>query len=82
MPPTSSPFIRQLKFSEKTEQSLDLVLFLNGLPIFTAELKNPLTGQTVENAISQYRMTVTLVSRCLALAGALPTSPSIPTWCI
>jgi type I restriction enzyme, R subunit len=46
---------RQLKFSEKTEQSLDVVLFLNGLPIFTAELKNPLTGQTVQNAISQYR---------------------------
>lgn len=47
--------IRQLKFSEKTEQSLDLVLFLNGIPIFTAELKNPLTGQTVENAVTQYR---------------------------
>jgi len=47
--------IRQLKFSEKTERSLDMVLFLNGIPIFSAELKNPLTGQTVENAISQYR---------------------------
>jgi type I restriction enzyme R subunit len=47
--------IRQLKFSEKTEQSLDTVLFLNGLPIFTAELKNPLTGQNVENAITQYK---------------------------
>ena len=47
--------IRQLKFSEKTEQSLDMVLFLNGIPIFTAELKNPLTGQNVENAISQYK---------------------------
>lgn len=47
--------IRQLKFSEKTEQSLDLAIFLNGIPIITAELKNPLTGQTVENAITQYR---------------------------
>jgi type I restriction enzyme R subunit len=47
--------VRQLHYSEKTAQSLDLVLFLNGLPIFTAELKNPLTGQTVENAITQYR---------------------------
>lgn len=28
--------------------SLDLVLFLNGLPVATAELKNPLSGQTVE----------------------------------
>jgi type I restriction enzyme R subunit len=47
--------IRQLRFSEKTEQSVDLALFLNGIPLFTAELKNPLTGQTVENAITQYR---------------------------
>jgi type I restriction enzyme R subunit len=31
------------------------VLFLNGIPIFTAELKNPLTGQTVEHAIRQYK---------------------------
>src|SRR5438093_1273199 len=42
--------VRQLKYSEKNEKSLDLVLFLNGLPIFTAELKNPLTGQTVRDA--------------------------------
>jgi type I restriction enzyme R subunit len=47
--------VRQLHYSSKTEQSLDLGLFLNGLPLFTAELKNPLTGQTVENAIKQYR---------------------------
>jgi type I restriction enzyme R subunit len=48
--------VRQLKYSERDEQSFDLVLFLNGLPIFTAELKNPLTGQTVEHAIKQYRL--------------------------
>src|SRR5579884_1425510 len=47
--------VRQLKYSERTEKSLDLVLFLNGLPIFTAELKNPLTGQTVQDAIRQYQ---------------------------
>jgi len=47
--------VRQLHYSEKNEKSLDLVLFLNGLPIFTAELKNPLTGQTVRNAIKQYQ---------------------------
>src|SRR5690606_32439141 len=33
--------------------SLDLALFLNGIPIFTAELKNPLTSQTVEDAMHQ-----------------------------
>ena len=47
--------IRQLHFSEKSEQSIDLALFLNGIPIFTAELKNPLTGQDVRDAIHQYR---------------------------
>ena len=47
--------VRQLHYSEKNEKSLDLVLFLNGLPIFTVELKNPLTGQTVEEAIRQYK---------------------------
>src|SRR3990172_5607692 len=47
--------VRQLKFSEKNQNSLDTVIFLNGLPIFTIELKNPLTGQTVQNAIRQYR---------------------------
>ena len=47
--------VRQLRFSEQDNQSLDLVLFLNGIPIFTAELKNPLNGQDVEDAIHQYR---------------------------
>jgi type I restriction enzyme R subunit len=48
--------VRQLRYSEKNQNSLDLVLFLNGLPIFTAELKNPFTGQNVEHAIQQYRL--------------------------
>lgn len=47
--------VRQLRYSSKNENSLDVVLFLNGLPIFTAELKNPLNGQDVNNAIHQYR---------------------------
>ena len=47
--------VRQLHYSEKNNKSLDLALFLNGIPIFTAELKNPLTGQTVQDAIHQYR---------------------------
>ncbi len=45
--------VRQLHYSIKNEKSLDVVLFLNGIPIFTAELKNPLTGQTVEDAMRQ-----------------------------
>lgn len=47
--------VRQLKYSERNENSLDLALFLNGIPIFTAELKNPLTGQNVQGAIRQYK---------------------------
>jgi len=46
--------VRQVAYSTRTDQTVDLGLFLNGLPIFTAELKNPLTGQTVEDAIKQY----------------------------
>lgn len=47
--------VRQLHYSTKHGKSLDLVLFLNGIPIFTAELKNPLNGQDVEDAIRQYK---------------------------
>ena len=48
--------VRQVHYSDKNEKSLDLALFLNGIPLFTAELKNPLTGQHVEHAIRQYKM--------------------------
>ena len=47
--------IRQLKYSERNEKSLDMTLFLNGLPLVTMELKNSLTGQTVADAEKQYR---------------------------
>lgn len=47
--------VRQLKYSTRNENSLDIAIFLNGLPIITAELKNSLTGQFVENAIKQYK---------------------------
>jgi type I restriction enzyme R subunit len=47
--------VRQVRYSTKDEKSLDLVLFLNGIPIFTAEVKNPLNGQDVEKAIRQYK---------------------------
>jgi len=46
---------RQLHFSTQSEKSLDVVLSLNGVPVVTLELKNPLTGQTAANAIHQYR---------------------------
>jgi len=46
---------RQLHFSPRSEQSLDVVLSVNGIPVVTLELKNPLTGQTVKHSIHQYR---------------------------
>ncbi len=46
---------RQLYYSLANNKSLDVVLFLNGLPILTAELKNQWTGQTVKDAIRQYQ---------------------------
>lgn len=46
---------KQLRYSEQHENSLDMVLSLNGLPIITLELKNPMTGQTWRDAIRQYK---------------------------
>lgn len=48
---------RQLKFSEADEKSLDMGIFLNGLPIFTIELKNQISGQNIAHAIKQYKTT-------------------------
>ena len=45
---------RQLRYSPRSENSLDVTLSLNGIPVVTAELKNPLTGQRVEDARRQY----------------------------
>lgn len=46
---------RQLRFSRTSEKSLDVVLSVNGIPVVSVELKNLMTGQTVEHALHQYR---------------------------
>ena len=47
---------RQVHYSPRSPNlSLDLVLFINGLPVITFELKNNLTKQTVEDAVEQYK---------------------------
>jgi type I restriction enzyme R subunit len=47
---------RQLHYSDRDPaKSLDITLSVNGIPIATLEVKNPLTGQTFENAKRQYR---------------------------
>ena len=48
--------LRQLPYKPAANLSLDLALFLNGLPIFTAELKNNFTGQNAQHAMRQYRV--------------------------
>lgn len=47
--------VRQLRYSLTTSNSIDMVLFVNGIPIVTMELKNEYTGQNYENAIAQYK---------------------------
>lgn len=46
---------RQLHFSTRSEKSLDVTLSVNGIPVVTVELKNPLSGQSVADAMRQYR---------------------------
>ena len=53
--------IRQVYYSVKDKgekgqkNSIDVVLFVNGIPVVTLELKNSLTGQTIQDAIRQYK---------------------------
>lgn len=45
---------RQFKYSTENENSIDMVLSLNGIPIVAIELKNQITGQSVDNAKMQF----------------------------
>ncbi len=47
--------IRQLKYSTQNENSLDMGIFVNGIPVITMELKNTLTGQNHLDGEKQYR---------------------------
>ncbi|WP_022727546.1 type I restriction endonuclease subunit R [Fodinicurvata sediminis] len=47
--------MRQVRYSRKNENALDVVLFVNGLPVATLELKNLLTGATFRHAEKQYK---------------------------
>lgn len=46
---------RQLHYSPNNENSIDIVLFVNGIPVVSMELKNQFTGQDTDNAIRQYK---------------------------
>lgn len=46
---------RQVYYSSKNTNSIDMLIMINGLPISVLELKNPLTGQTVDDAKEQFK---------------------------
>lgn len=47
---------RQLHYSLRNENSIDIVLFVNGIPVVSMELKCQFTGQDTANAIEQYKL--------------------------
>lgn len=47
--------IRQWHYSEKNNNSVDMMLAINGIPVIAIELKNQLTGQSVDNAKLQWQ---------------------------
>ena len=46
---------QQVRFDPRSENSVDLVFSVNGLPVATAELKSATSGQTIDDAMKQYR---------------------------
>lgn len=75
---------RQLPYDAAATKTVDLCLFVNGIPVATAELKNPLTHQSVEHAKHQYRTdrdpaNVTLGRRALVHFAVDPDNVEMTT---
>jgi type I restriction enzyme R subunit len=75
---------RQLPYETGSTKTIDCCLFVNGIPVATAELKNPLTGQSVDHAITQYRRdrdpkNLTLSRRALVHFAVDPNSVAMTT---
>ena len=47
--------IRQWHYSRRNNNSIDMMLAVNGIPIIAIELKNQLTGQSVDDAMRQWQ---------------------------
>lgn len=47
--------MRQVRYSLSTDNEIDVVTFVNGIPVATFELKNELTGTSFRHAEQQYR---------------------------
>lgn len=64
---------RQLRYSnDEAQRALDMVIFINGLPVLTFELKNSLTKQTVADAVVQYQTDRNPGELLFQLAAASP----------
>ena len=46
--------IRQWHYTDKNKNSVDMMLAVNGIPVIAIELKNQLTGQTIDNGMAQW----------------------------
>ena len=75
--------IRQLHYSKvETKDAIDFVVFINGLPLATFELKNHFTGQTVDNAIQQYKgSTVSPTSSTTSTRSSAASTGRTPMKC-
>jgi type I site-specific restriction-modification system R (restriction) subunit len=71
---------RQLHFSAKhPNQSVDLALFVNGLPVASVELKNPMTAQEAEEDAGRAVSAPATSTTCSSPSGPWCTSPSTLT---
>jgi type I restriction enzyme R subunit len=75
---------RQFKYQVDSNLSIDLAILVNGVPTATAELKNHLTHQNIEQAIDQYRndrdpANVSLARRALVHFAVDPDSVAMTT---
>jgi type I restriction enzyme, R subunit len=75
---------RQFAYDPESGRTVDLCLFVNGIPVATAEPKNHLTGQDIEHAIQQYRTdrdpkNVTLERRALVHFAVDPDAVAMTT---
>lgn len=71
---------RQLRYSTKNENSIDMVIGLNGIPVATIELKNPMTGKTSSTPSTSTGWTETRARQFSASNGGRScTSRLIPT---
>lgn len=75
---------RQLAYETGSNKTLDLALLVNGIPTATAELKNHLTGQTIEHVVAKYQRdrdagNTTLAKRAVVLFAVDPDAAAMTT---